>query len=139
MAKVLILSHGGLAQSLYDTVGFIVQERGGLEALGLGVDTDAFRSSLRKAVLDSPEDDILILVDLFGGTPFNMAASLLGEAKAKGKRVEIVSGVNLPMLLDVTLKVTNSSLEELKRAAFSIGKMGIRDLLAELNQNKEVK
>lgn len=138
MAKVIILTHGGLAHSLYETVGLIIQGRDDLEALGMDADTEGFKSKLRSTLLDSPEEDFLILVDLFGGTPFNMAASMLGDAKAKGKRVEIVSGVNLPMLLDVTIQIPNCTLDELKQTAIGVGKMGIRDLLAELNDKKEV-
>ena len=136
MAKVIILTHGGLAQCLYDTVGLFIAQRNGVVALGMDEDTHEFKMRLREAVVDSPEADILILVDLFGGTPFNMAASLLGSAKERGKRVEIVSGVNLPMLLDVTYNIPFNSLEELKRMAFDMGKVGIRDIMAELDAKK---
>lgn len=138
MVKVLILTHGGLASSLYETLGQFIREREGLEAFGIGADTAAFRRRLVEAVVESPESDILLLVDLFGGSPFNMAAALLGQAREKGKRVEIISGVNLPMLLEITPDIPHRSLEELKRMAFDIGRQGVRDLMAELSAKKEV-
>lgn len=137
MADVIILTHGGLAQSLYESVGLFVAEREGLKFLGMDVDTDGFRARLREALVESPAREILVLADLFGGTPFNMTAAMLSEAKSRGKQVEIVSGVSLPMLLEVTLNLPYSGLQELKTMAFESGKAGIRDLLAELNE-KEV-
>lgn len=136
MVKVLILTHGTLADTLYKTVGLFIAERDGLEAIAMGEDTQAFRAKLTAALVESPEEHILLMVDLFGGTPFNMAASLLGETKARGKRVEIVSGVNLPMLLEVTANISSSTLEEIKNMAFEVGKYGIRDLLQELDAKR---
>ncbi len=136
MVKVLILTHGTLADTLYETVGLFIAERDGLEAIAMGEDTQAFRAKLTAALVESPEEHILLMVDLFGGTPFNMAASLLGETKARGKRVEIVSGVNLPMLLEVTANISSSTLEEIKNMAFEVGKYGIRDLLQELDAKR---
>lgn len=136
MVKALILTHGNLAQSLYETVGLFINERDGLDALCLEGDMAGFKAKLGQAVLDSPEEEILILVDLFGGTPFNMAAAMLGDVKGRGKKAEIVSGVNLPMLLEIIPHISSGSLAELKQMAFDSGKIGIRDLMAELNPAK---
>lgn len=137
LAKVVVLTHGDLARSLYETVGLFFNERDGLEALCMDVDMEGFKAKLRQSVMDSPEEEILILVDLFGGTPFNMAAAMMGDAKNQGKKIEIVSGVNLPMLLEVTANIPHSSLEELSRIAFDIGRVGIRDLMTEINSKKK--
>ena len=94
MGKVIILTHGELATSLYESTGMFIADRTGLEALGLGVDIEAFRTSLRKMLLEDAETDFLILADLFGGTPFNIAASLISEVKEKGKNMEVITGFN---------------------------------------------
>jgi PTS system mannose-specific IIA component len=134
MVKVLILTHGNLAGSLDETLGLFLNDRKGLESIGLDVDTERFKALVRKAIIDSPEKEILVMIDLFGGTPFNVVASLLSQAKANGKRVEVITGVNLPMILEVVPKIDICSLEELKTTAFEMGKYGIRDLLSELNK-----
>lgn len=134
MGKVIIITHGELAQCLYDSTGMFLADRIGLETIGLGVDIEQFKCSLREKVLDAEETDFLLLADLFGGTPFNLAASILAEAKQKGKHVEVLTGVNLPMLLEITPLISTLPCHELKQIAMEVGTQGIRDLLAELSQ-----
>lgn len=76
MGKVIVVTHGGLAESFYETAGMFIAERSGLTVLGLGVDLEKFKNELRAAVIESEETELLILADLFGGTPFNSAAAL---------------------------------------------------------------
>ncbi len=132
MGKVIILTHGELAKCLYESTGLFIADREGLEALGLGVDIEGFRMSLRKLVLEDAEKDFLILADLFGGTPFNIAASLIGQAKEQGKNMEVITGVNLPMLLEIVPLIREMPCQELKKIAMEVGTEGIRDLMAEL-------
>ena len=63
---------------------------------------------------------VLALTDMFGGTPTNLALSLLGQHKA-----EVVTGVNLPMLLKVFENRDKTSLPELAQMAGEAGKAGI--------------
>ncbi|HIX90714.1 MAG TPA: PTS fructose transporter subunit IIA [Candidatus Agathobaculum pullicola] len=134
MGKVIILTHGELAKSLYESTGMFIADRTGLEALGLGIDIEAFRTSLRKTLLEDAEQDFLILADLFGGTPFNIAASLISEVKEQGKKMEVITGVNLPMLLEIVPLISEMSCQELKKIALEVGTEGIRDLIAELSR-----
>lgn len=133
MGKTIILTHGELAECLYDSVGLFIADRTGLEALGLGVDIEDFRMSLRRMVLDDSEKDFLILADLFGGTPFKIAASLINEAQKQGKCMEVITGVNLPMLLEIVPLIPEMNCQSLKKIAFEVGTEGIRDLMAELS------
>lgn len=134
MGKVIIITHGDLAQCLYDSTGMFIADRTGLEAIGLGVDIEQFKLTLQEKILETDEMDFLLLADLFGGTPFNLAASLLTQAKQSGKNVEVVTGVNLPMLLEITPLIGTLPCSELKQIAVEVGTQGIRDLLAELSQ-----
>lgn len=138
MIKVLLLTHGALADSLRETMQLFLPDSEQLVCLGMGPDTGAFREALHQQVVGGGETELLVLTDLFGGTPFNMIASMLKEAMDKGKKVEVITGVNLPMLLEVVPNIQDSSLQELKALAFDNGKFGIRDLLVEL-KSKEVK
>ncbi len=97
MAATLILSHGGLARELLAAARTIVGELHGFAALSLDWE-DSFETARRKtaaalAGLDASRG-VLILTDIYGGTPFNVAASL----RQRG-RVEVLAGVNLPMVV----------------------------------------
>jgi PTS system mannose-specific IIA component len=93
----LIITHGRLAIELLNAAEMIVGEIHHIAAVSLGWhdDADMARSMIEKAIerVKTP-DGILILTDMFGGTPTNIASTFLDSEK-----VEIVTGVNLPMLI----------------------------------------
>ena len=93
----LIITHGRLAIELLNAAEMIVGEIHHIAAVSLGWhdDPDMARSMIEKAIerVKTP-DGILILTDMFGGTPTNIASTFLDSEK-----VEIVTGVNLPMLI----------------------------------------
>lgn len=135
MGKVIVVTHGGLAESFYETAGMFIAERSGLAVLGLGVDLEKFKNKLSSAVIESEETEFLILADLFGGTPFNLAAALCREARMAGKQIEILTGLNLPMLLEILPFAENLSCTELKEMALRAGREGIHDLMEELRNS----
>lgn len=134
MVNLILMTHGTLADSLKETLSLFFDAEN-LTALSLNDDPEGMRESL-KARLEQGQE-FLILVDLFGGTPFNIAASLLSHAETCGKRVELVSGVNLPMLMEVILNLEDAGLDELVHSAQEMGKFGIRDLMAELGRKTD--
>lgn len=136
MVRVLLLTHGSLADSLLETVSLFVGDCEYVKGFNLGEEPETMRQNLRNELFDGTNTEFLILVDLFGGTPFNIAASLLPETMAAGKKVEIISGANLPMLAEVLSNVDSMTFQELKDTAVEFGKSGVRDLLTELNQQQ---
>lgn len=97
MIGKLILTHGGLARELLSAAQVISGRLNGFEALSLDWnDTfDEARAKVRAAIerLDDGHG-VLILTDMYGGTPSNVAVTFLQAGK-----VEILTGVNLPMVL----------------------------------------
>jgi len=97
MIGKLILTHGGLARELLSAAQVISGRLNGFEALSLDWnDTfDEARSKVRAAIerLDEGQG-VLILTDMYGGTPSNVAVTFLEVGK-----VEVLTGVNLPMVL----------------------------------------
>src|SRR3546814_18059296 len=80
----------------------------------------------RKDILDAVDrvDDgagVVVLTDMFGGTPSNLAISIMDSAKAKG-RVEVIAGVNLPMLIKLASARSELPLEALVREAQDAGR-----------------
>lgn len=68
------------------------------------------------------EDGLLFMVDLFGGSPYNAAS----RVAVKEEHIDIVTGVNLPMLLEVFAVRDSISIEELVKVAETAGNMGIK-------------
>lgn len=129
MVKTLILTHGGLATELLSAARTIVGELPpDFEAVTLDWD-DSFEVALEKAnrALQrmSSTNGTLILTDMYGGTPYNVASSLRDPGK-----IEVVTGVNLPMVVRLGCPgATERNLESLaawiqKKARGSIRRAG---------------
>ena len=97
MLGLLVLTHGRLAEELVQAVTTIVGPAEGVEAVSIDWDDDVddARKKINNAIARvGAKEGILILTDMFGGTPTNIALSLLESGK-----VEVITGVNLPMLI----------------------------------------
>ncbi|MBE6118850.1 MAG: PTS sugar transporter subunit IIA [Erysipelotrichaceae bacterium] len=127
MAKILLLSHGNLADQFVKTAQMIVGEANNIKAIGLltGEDMDAYKNKI-KSYLTKDSIPTLILVDLFGGSPF-ITASLLYKDLKDSMKIEIVTGLNLGMLLEI-MSNTNKELNVLANIAKQIGKDSIIQL-----------
>jgi len=100
MQGLLVVTHGRVAEELVKAAKTIVGPLDALEAGSIGWDDDvaAARARIHEAVQRVGKGgSVLILTDMFGGTPTNIALSLLEPG-----RVEVVTGVNLPMLIKFT-------------------------------------
>lgn len=100
MPGLLVVTHGRVAEELVKAAKTIVGPLDALEAVSIGWDDDvnAARDRIHEAVVRVGKGGgVLILTDMFGGTPTNIALSLLEPG-----RVEVVTGVNLPMLIKFT-------------------------------------
>src|SRR5258708_38206283 len=101
MIGVLIATHGEFGNSLLSTLRMILGETEGLESIVLSSEDsmDSFMDKMDKALkaVDPKETGSLVLVDMLGGTPFNVAVQM-----AQKRKVEVVTGVNLPMLIKVS-------------------------------------
>lgn len=103
MLGILVLTHGQLGKEFLDAAFHILgQEDPSVVPLCIEWDQDsgAAQESLRKTLkkMQETHDAVLILTDLFGGTPTNLAMTLYRAGK-----VEILTGVNLPMLIKAIL------------------------------------
>ncbi len=97
MIGVVVAAHGNLAQELVQTTNFIVGPQENLIALSIdpSKSVEEMKNEVKRAIREVDSGDgILILTDMFGGTPANMTLSFLEEG-----RIEVITGANLPMLI----------------------------------------
>ena len=108
---VVVVAHYRLGEELLQALRLIVPAASGFEAVSIEPkqSVDEMRASIAEAIdrVDAGAG-VLILTDMFGGTPSNIALSFLGE-----RRVEVVTGVNLPMLIKLATLRKEQPLEEL--------------------------
>jgi PTS system mannose-specific IIA component len=98
MTGILLVTHANLGNALIETAELILegsQENIGFVSINILENPDSLRKKIKKGISKVKTDKgILILTDMFGGTPSNLSYSFLEEGK-----VEVISGVNLPILL----------------------------------------
>lgn len=96
MVGVVLVTHGGIARELLAATRSIVGDVEQMHAVSTdGEETGDIRERI-KAAIEATEtgDGVLLVTDMFGGTPANVALSFLNE-----KKIEVVTGANLPMLI----------------------------------------
>jgi PTS system mannose-specific IIA component len=97
MIGLVLVTHGRLAEEFRVAMEHVVGPQKAIETICIGPDDDmeTRRADIARAVTQVNDGTgVILLTDLFGGTPSNLAISLL-----KGGEVEVVAGVNLPMLI----------------------------------------
>jgi|SRR5690606_16481234 len=119
----VIVSHGQLATELLSAAETVVGELGHIAAVSIGWhdDVELAKSEIEKAI-DSVNDGagVLVMTDMFGGTPTNISAMFLKEGE-----VEIVTGVNLPMVIKLASYSKESDLSEVARIVEERGRQSI--------------
>ena len=126
MIPVLVLTHGDLATELLqaaETIDPSLEGQAFAMSLPWDVDSDEASQSLKKQLRELDQGEgTLILTDMFGGTATNLALPYLEREK-----VEIVTGVNLPMLVKLSsLQGRSLSLDELATGLTAAGQKSIR-------------
>lgn len=134
MISILVAAHGGLAQSLVDTVRIFVGDTPQLEAVDLAPEAgpDSFIDDLRERAEQMDDGDgVLVLADLFGGTPANSAWRLMSEQT----KWAVVAGVNLTMLLEATMNRERAKdSHELAEMVYNASREGVQ-ILSTIEKN----
>jgi PTS system mannose-specific IIA component len=117
---IVVVTHGALAAELVNAARTIVGDIPAIAAVSIGWTDDmgSARAAIERAMAEVGGADILILTDMFGGTPTNVSLPFLSP------KVEIVTGVNLPMLIKVTT-LREGDLVEVARVIREQGKGAI--------------
>jgi len=126
MFNILLISHGALAEEMRRACGMITGSTEGVYTAGLesGAGTESFGERLASLTDEICGDGLLILADLYGGTPCNTAAlRLLGAYE----EAEMLTGMNLSMVIEA-LSLREGSLRAAVEALKDIGRDDIQDM-----------
>ena len=103
MIGVLVATHGEMANGIFDAIDMIcgTQENFKIVSLKRGQDAESFGEELGERINElNSGDGVIVLVDLLGATPMNKSALNL----YKSDKVEVITGVNLPMVVTATME-----------------------------------
>jgi PTS system mannose-specific IIA component len=135
MIGIVIVTHSGLGDALIEAAECILEAP--LEATtAVSVDLRHSAEKLRKKIGDGMKavdegDGVIILTDMFGGTPSNLSLSFLEEG-----RIDVLTGVNLPVLIRAAKMRKDSNLSELAQSVETYGKKSISLASGVLKGNK---
>jgi PTS system mannose-specific IIA component len=120
MIGLVVVTHGRLAEEFLSAAEHVVGPQDGVKAVSIGPDDDMEKR--RADILEAAKevdsgDGVIILTDMFGGTPSNLAISVMEKANA-----EVVAGVNLPMLIKLASVRVEGDLDEAVKAAHEAGR-----------------
>lgn len=119
MIGLVLVTHGRLAAEFRIAMEHVVGPQEAIEAICIGPEDDmeARRADIAAAVARVDDGSgVILLTDLFGGTPSNLAISLLDTG-----RIEVIAGVNLPMLIRLESARKSMSIKQAVAAAREAG------------------
>lgn len=124
MTGILVITHANLGETLIETVEFILgKKEDNLASVSIDIkeDPESLRKKIKKNISKVQTDGgVIILTDMFGGTPSNLSYSFLEEGK-----VEVISGVNLPILLRAVNTRSKMEMTPLTESLVEFGKRSI--------------
>ena len=120
MIGLVLVTHGRLAEEFISAMQHVVGPQDQVKAVCIGTEDD--REMRRSEILSKVGEvdkgsGAIVLTDMFGGTPSNLAISIMDKAK-----VEIIAGINLPMLIKLASLRKDKSLKEAVEGAQDAGK-----------------
>lgn len=135
MIGIVVVTHSQLGQALIEACGFVLgqpAEAVVAVSIDLKTDVDTLRNKIAQAIASvNGNQGIVILTDMFGGTPSNLAYSFLEEG-----RIEVLSGVNLPILVRAVNDRKRMPLVDLVAKLETYGKKSIQLASGVLKGNK---
>jgi mannose PTS system EIIA component len=122
MIGLIVVAHAGLARELLAAAEMIVGPIENAVAVGIAPDdsVDAIRENVCAAIANVGGAGVIIMTDMFGGTPSNMSISFLKEGE-----IEVLTGVNLPMMIKFA---TERSRLDIAAMAASLKKCGLESI-----------
>ncbi len=132
MIGLVLVTHGRLAEELVAVLEHVVGPQENIKSVCIGPDDDMEKR--RAEILDSVAkadtgNGVVVLTDMFGGTPSNLAISIMDKAN-----VEVIAGINLPMLIKLASVRNDKPIDEAIKSAQDAGRKYINIASQLLNE-----
>ncbi|WP_245732544.1 PTS sugar transporter subunit IIA [Propionispora vibrioides] len=129
MPGIIVVTHGTFGMELIKSAEMIIGAQENVKVVSLlpGVDLTEYLAEVRAVLKEMPEES-LIMCDLFGGTPCNVAAAIMTEMK-----ISAVTGLNLGMIIEACTLRASLRGAGLAAAVVDAGKTGCKNIAEEMN------
>ena len=124
MVGFILTGHGQFAPGLASAIAMVAGDQPAFTVVPFeGDEAATYGDDLRAAITTMREqcDGVLVFTDLLGGTPFNQSMMIAQDIDD----VEVITGTNLPMVIELLFLRANAGLAELAEQAVSVGKAGV--------------
>ncbi|MSO81329.1 MAG: PTS sugar transporter subunit IIA [Alphaproteobacteria bacterium] len=137
MIGIVLVTHGRLCVEFLAALEHVVGPQTQADVVSIGPDDDMERR--RQDIVDAvmrvdTGGGVIVLTDMFGGTPSNLAISIMDTARPGGGPIEVIAGVNLPMLIKLASVRAERPIAEAVAAAQEAGRKYISVASALLDQ-----
>lgn len=135
MIGILLVTHGKFSEEILKSAELIIGKQDRILTLGLqhGDSIEELGDKVKESIKSLEKGrGVLVLVDLFGGSPYNVVA--LNSNKIGDAKIRCITGLNLPMLLEAISMRESYELDELIEHCMEGGVTGIKELFQELNK-----
>lgn len=128
MTGIIVTGHGKFPEGILSAVSLVAGKPDNTAAVNfeMGQSSEDLKGAMTGAMESLEGDEVLILADLVGGTPFNTAAALRTERS--DRKIKVIAGVNMAALVEAVFSRPMYGLDELAAALLTAGKEGLRDL-----------
>ncbi len=137
MVGFLIATHGGLAEGLLNSIQLITGKQEKLRLISIDWETDVerFGQEIIEQVISLDDGNgVIIFTDIKMATPYNRAV-MASQTLKPNHLYKVISGVNLPMLLEaISIRMQKQNLEEICQAALRAGTEGISEFFQEFEE-----
>ena len=127
MVGVLIAGHGNFPSGAFSAVALVAGSTDNVYACDFvdGMTSAELKDKMVAAINDMKGDEVLVLADLAGGTPFRTGVEL--KAELTDKKIRVIAGANLPAIMDAAFSCGDCELDELAEQVFNSGVEGVVD------------
>lgn len=135
MIGILLISHGKMAEGVRDSVRLVAGEFAGLDTASLvaGQDFDQFRQDVIEKIKALHQGGgVLVFVDLLGASPYNAAMLSYKQLQEEGVPSRVITGMNLPMVMEALSAREEMPLEELAQDLMVFGRDSIQNPVVDM-------
>jgi len=129
MVGILIVGHAGLSEGMLQASKVILGDEELVEIVDIKRQDspEDINRAIDQALssLFARTDAVLVMSDVFGGSPNNISFALAKDRHKQGQKIRVITGVNLPMILEVITKRSDLGIDDLAMKGVSAGQKGI--------------
>ncbi|GFZ34000.1 hypothetical protein CSC2_45260 [Clostridium zeae] len=133
MVGIIAISHGSYAEALINSIEMIYGKQEKIKTICLEINKsiDSLRQKIEQTIKELDVEEVLILVDLLGGTPYNAACLFMDR-----DNVNVVTGMNMPMILEI-IPYMMQDLEKISNLAEHFGQNGVINIRERYNNKQK--